>query len=154
MTDRRTGQYQLLDVHGAGCQRSDPKSGDPLKYPHGRGPQGDVIRIYNYVRCVRGGIAEPRTIGPKIKMKQSSPRVRSNRQQPQSQRRRIGRVPSGDDFIRRLDRDGDGKISIQEFDGPARGFRHLDKDGDGYLSSDEAPQGPPPNRNRRPQQQP
>ncbi len=45
--------YNLLDVHGAGCQRSDPKSGDPNDYPHGFGPQGDVIRIYNFVRLVR-----------------------------------------------------------------------------------------------------
>ncbi len=43
----------LLDVHGAGAQRSDPKIGDPADYPYGRGPQGDVIRIYNHVRCVR-----------------------------------------------------------------------------------------------------
>ena len=42
-----------LDVHGAGAQRSDPKSGDPVEYPHGHGPQGDAIRIYNYVLCVR-----------------------------------------------------------------------------------------------------
>jgi hypothetical protein len=41
------------DVHGAGAQRSDPKIGDPNSYPHGRGPQGDAIRIYNFVRCVR-----------------------------------------------------------------------------------------------------
>lgn len=41
------------DVHGAGAQRSDPKSGDPKAYPHGRGPQGDAIRIDNFVRCVR-----------------------------------------------------------------------------------------------------
>ena len=47
------GEFQLLDVHGAGAQRSDPKSGDPKNFPHGRGPQGDVIRIYNFVRCVR-----------------------------------------------------------------------------------------------------
>ncbi len=47
------GIYQLLDVHGAGAQRSDPKSGDPADWPYGHGPQGDVIRIYNYVRCVR-----------------------------------------------------------------------------------------------------
>ncbi len=47
-------EYVLLDVHGAGAQRSDPKSGDPADYPHGFGPQGDVRRIYNYVRCVRG----------------------------------------------------------------------------------------------------
>ena len=42
-----------LDVHGAGAQRSDPKSGDPENFPEGRGPQGDAIRIYNYVRLVR-----------------------------------------------------------------------------------------------------
>jgi len=47
--------YVLLDVHGAGAQRSDPKAGDPANYPYGHGPQGDVIRIYNYVRLVRGG---------------------------------------------------------------------------------------------------
>lgn len=49
------GQYVLSDVHGAGAQRSDPKTGNPENYPYGHGPQGDVIRIYNYVRCVRGG---------------------------------------------------------------------------------------------------
>lgn len=48
------------DVHGAGAQRSDPKDGDPGDYPFGRGPQGDAIRIYNYVRCVRiASIPEP-----------------------------------------------------------------------------------------------
>jgi hypothetical protein len=49
----KSEEYQLLDVHGAGAQRSDPKAGNPEDYPHGRGPQGDVIRIYNLVRCVR-----------------------------------------------------------------------------------------------------
>ena len=42
-----------MDVHGAGSQRSDPKSGNPSDYPTGHGPQGDAIRIYNYTRCVR-----------------------------------------------------------------------------------------------------
>ena len=41
------------DVHGAGVQRSDPKMGDPNNYLTGHGPQGDAIRIFNYVRCVR-----------------------------------------------------------------------------------------------------
>jgi hypothetical protein len=45
------GQWQ--DVHGAGAQRSDPKEGNPANFPQGRGPQGDNIRIFNYVRCVR-----------------------------------------------------------------------------------------------------
>ena len=48
------GTSQYVNVHGAGAQRSDPKVGDPAKFPHGRGPQGDVISIYNYVRLVRG----------------------------------------------------------------------------------------------------
>lgn len=43
----------LMDVHGAGCQRSDPKSGDMEDYPQYWGPQGDVRYVYNYVRCVR-----------------------------------------------------------------------------------------------------
>ena len=43
----------LMDVHGAGCQRSDPKSGDSNDYPEFFGPQGDVRYVYNYVRCVR-----------------------------------------------------------------------------------------------------
>ena len=41
-----------IDVHGAGAQRSDPKTGDPSDYPTGHGPQGDAVRIENYVRCV------------------------------------------------------------------------------------------------------
>jgi len=42
------------DVHGAGAQRSDPKAGDASEYPEGHGPQGDAIRIDNFVRLVRG----------------------------------------------------------------------------------------------------
>ena len=42
------------DVHGAGAQRSDPKLGDASEYPEGHGPQGDAIRIDNFVRPVRG----------------------------------------------------------------------------------------------------
>ena len=43
----------LMDVHGAGCQRSDPKSGNIEDYPQYFGPQGDVRYVYNYVRLVR-----------------------------------------------------------------------------------------------------
>lgn len=46
-------QGAWVDVHGAGAQRSDPKAGDPADFPTGHGPQGDAIRIYNYVRLVR-----------------------------------------------------------------------------------------------------
>ncbi|WP_372808895.1 DUF1566 domain-containing protein [Pontiella sp.] len=64
------------DVHGAGCQRSDPKSGvlsenttdftyaaslDGLGggYYQTDAPQGDAARVYNFVRCVRGGADGP-----------------------------------------------------------------------------------------------
>jgi hypothetical protein len=49
-----SGELQPLDVHGAGAQRSDPKSGDPSQWPEGNGPQGDDVRIFHAVRCVRG----------------------------------------------------------------------------------------------------
>ncbi|WP_428624841.1 DUF1566 domain-containing protein [Sedimenticola sp.] len=42
-----------VDVHGAGAQRSDPKSGDPARYSEGLGGQKDQVRIRNYARCVR-----------------------------------------------------------------------------------------------------
>jgi len=46
---------QWMDVHGAGAQRAEQKSGDPSVYATGHGPQGDAVRIYNYARCVTGG---------------------------------------------------------------------------------------------------
>ena len=59
------GNYQLTDIHGAGAQRSDPKVGDPQQFPHGRGPQGDVIRIKNFIRLVRDSVNRP--IGARTK---------------------------------------------------------------------------------------
>lgn len=148
MQNRRTGQYTLMDVHGAGSQRSDPKSGDPSKYPHGRGPQGDVIRIDNFVRCVRAGTAVRRTTGPKVQMSYSSrrPPRQSGGRASNSPMRQGGPMV---DFIQRLDTNGDGKVSKREFDGPARHFNQLDTNNDGYLSKEEAPKGPPPRRNNR-----
>lgn len=47
-------QGRAMDVHGAGAQRSDLKTGDPSSYPVvGHGPQGDVRSVFNYVRAVR-----------------------------------------------------------------------------------------------------
>ena len=51
-------------------------------------------------------------------------------------------------FVDHLDRDDDGKVSRQEFDGLAGQFDVLDKDGDGYLSESEVP--PPRPRNQAP----
>lgn len=41
------------DVHGAGSQKADIMIGKPSDFPQGRGPQGDAVRIYNYIRLVR-----------------------------------------------------------------------------------------------------
>jgi len=89
-----------------------------------------VIRIYNFVRCVRGGEAKPRAEGP-------APR--------QAEERGPG-GGAAERFIRRLDKDGDGKVSRKEFDGPARHFDDFDKNGDGFIDESEAPEGPPPAR--------
>lgn len=71
-----SGNYVLMDVHGAGAQRSDPKMGDPDEYPHGNGPQGDVVRIYNYVRLVRD--AEESTGFNEIELNENSFKIYPN----------------------------------------------------------------------------
>ncbi len=48
-----------IDVHGAGAQGSDPKSGDPsIVYDDFGEVEGtmvlDAMRIYNFVKCVQG----------------------------------------------------------------------------------------------------
>ncbi|MCP4996192.1 MAG: hypothetical protein GY934_20800 [Gammaproteobacteria bacterium] len=58
--------------------------------------------------------------------------------------------PQRGQFIQRLDRNGDGRVSRSEFDGPADRFDVDDKNGDGYLSAAEAPKGPPKRRRRPP----
>lgn len=116
-----------MDVHGAGSQRSDPKVGDASEFPHGRGPQGDVIRIENMVRCVRGGNVE------KI---EASDQSASSIQAPNPQNR----------FMEREDKNKDGKVSEDEFRGPPQHFERLDQNGDGFISEDEAPAGPPKGR--------
>jgi Ca2+-binding EF-hand superfamily protein len=47
-------------------------------------------------------------------------------------------------FIQRFDKDGDGKVSREEFPGPQEHFTNLDVNGDGYIDASEAPKGPPP----------
>ncbi len=130
-----SGRYDLLDVHGAGSQRSDPKAGDPGQFPQGRGPQGDVININNYVRLVRGGEVTIRKTGPQLATSTRHPNARPGQGGPP----RGGRLG----FVTRLDRNGDGKVSRQEFDGPPQAFNHHDRNRDGYLTDAEAPQGPP-----------
>jgi hypothetical protein len=149
-------QGRWMDVHGAGCQRSDPKNGKPDKYPQGRGPQGDAIRILNYVRCVRGGTASLRVSGPAVNAPSGQQKTaREERHEPpagvenelKSNMQQRGASVGG--FVQRLDHNGDGKISKQEFDGPSQHFSKFDRNGDGYISEEEAPTGPPSSRKSR-----
>ncbi|MBN2161872.1 MAG: DUF1566 domain-containing protein [Pontiellaceae bacterium] len=110
---------EWMDVHGAGAQRSDQKSGDESQLSVGHGPQGDAQRINNYVRLVCGGAADPSNKGPEVESQNTS------------------RGHPG--FVSRLDRDHDGKVSRSEFDGPPDQFDVLDKNHDGFLSESEAP---------------
>jgi hypothetical protein len=131
-----------VDAHGAGAVRSDPKTGDPGRWPDGLGPQRDEVRIRNGVRAVRGGVAGLVTEEPPVEA--GEPGRNSGE----------GRGPGpwtpapspAARFIQRLDADGDGRVSRAEFDGPRHAFSRHDTDGDGYISGMEAPEGPPPRR--------
>jgi hypothetical protein len=141
---------RIMDVHGAGAQRSDPKTGRPTS----RGPQGDMIRVNNYVRCVRGGSVKIRTSTPsedKSKYPYNLKIYRGVSQEGQRGSEGISRPRfGGRGFVERLDRNGDDKISRSEFDGPKDRFDYHDRNYDGYLTEDEAPKGPPPGGGRPP----
>lgn len=66
-------QGSWIDVHGAGAQRSDPKTGNASDYPEGHGPQGDAIRILNYVRCVCGGVSTEIVTGDAVESTEGIP---------------------------------------------------------------------------------
>ena len=130
-----------MDVHGAGSQRSDPKTGEPMS----RGPQGDMIRVENYVRVVRGGEVNLATSSSTEKVNQYS----AAEQKVQSQTAKESAPASGDNrFITRSDKNGDGKVSSSEFDGPQNRFKQFDKNNDGFITADEAPTGPPPSKKK------
>jgi len=131
LSTRRGRDGKPINAHGAGAVRSDPKEGDPARWVNGLGPQADEIRILNFVRCVRGGSARPRTSGPEVA---PTPERRGAAEGPAP-----GRLDPGVRFRQRLDRNGDGKVSRQEFDGPTHHFDHLDRNNDGFINDDEAP---------------
>ncbi|MFG0252875.1 MAG: DUF1566 domain-containing protein [Phycisphaerales bacterium JB038] len=125
----RDRQATLMDVHGAGAQRCDVKAGDPEDMQQGRGPQGDVMRIYNLVRCVRGGAVEPQTTGPAVEMEY------------QEDRPEEGERPEDGDRPERDGRPDDGERRQR---GPGRDGPPPDRDDEGR------PDGPPPRRGAPP----
>jgi hypothetical protein len=156
---RAMGQMRgrIIDVHGAGAQRSDPKTGTNTI---GRGPQGDARHSKNMVRLVRGGnvrisvqsaYADRSKYPFVIKVDRGYETTASGGRSAGSQGGSVQLSPqtSGNSqgrpgFVSRLDSDGDNRVSKSEFDGPSHHFSRLDRNNDGYLSEDEAPKGPPP----------
>jgi hypothetical protein len=144
---------QVMDVHGAGAQRSDPKSGENSI---GRGPQGDARHGRNFVRLVRGGeavlspapAAAPSAYPTVVRV---DPGYGAGGGRPDTSGR-SGPAMNGynnlrggmQGFVGRLDRDGDNRVSASEFDGPPDHFTRFDRNNDGYIAQDEAPKGPPP----------
>jgi len=55
----------------------------------------------------------------------------------------MGKKGQGPDFIRHFDKDGDGKVSKQEFTGTQDHFTRLDKNNDGFIDQTEKPATPP-----------
>lgn len=132
----------IMDVHGAGSQRSDPKTGKSMS----RGPQGDMIRVKNYVRLVRGGTIKIETNSSEediSKYVNNNSNNNSNEKNIQKDQRKLS---SNSKFINRLDKNKDGKVSLSEFPRADKQFNHLDKNSDGYITEDEAPKGPPKKR--------
>lgn len=127
----------VMDVHGAGAQRSDPKSG----YALFRGPQGDAVRSNNYVICVRGGNETSQAQKASSNQYPNKLRVLANNSNEIFSRTHNNQQSSQKSgFVSRLDRDGDNRVSRAEFDGPPDRFDFHDANHDGFLEEDEAPQ--------------
>lgn len=130
MKDRRTNSKELMDVHGAGAQRSDPKSGDNSRFKEGRGPQGDVVRIKNYVRCLSDDFT-------KINKSSDYEIKESELKQTFNKKEDFNNKSKGP--INRFDKNGDNKISYKE--APKKMKENFDKhdlNDDGYIDKDES----------------
>lgn len=128
----------LMDVHGAGAQRSDGKCGDRSKLPTSRGPQGDVMRTYNLVRCVRGGVAEPRSSGPEVAMKYL-PRTRFSEGERDRSVGSNGSLDESNDSRNSMHTNG-RRANSPRFDGQ----RPDGPPPDGQRPDSQRPDGPPP----------
>ncbi|MEG3638745.1 DUF1566 domain-containing protein [Magnetococcus sp. PR-3] len=144
---------RIMDVHGAGAQRGDPKVG---KAKIGHGPQGDARRTNNYVRLVRGGVNHtppqksdahhyPNHIMVKTAegLSPQQPGMSHQAFQPPMGTDRRGRSRRQGGFMAHWDRNQDGQVTQQEFTGPPAHFNRFDRNQDGIIAQDEVPHPPP-----------
>ncbi|WP_299799299.1 DUF1566 domain-containing protein [uncultured Maribacter sp.] len=127
---------KLMDVHGAGAQRSDPKNGNKQDYPQYFGPQGDVRYVYNYVRCVRdiNKVENAETTQQSV---QKTKQEKQNQQKSKSQSLK-NTAPSFEKMLTNMDANNDGKISKSEARGKLKeNFGKRDKNKDSYITKDE-----------------
>ncbi len=91
----------------------------------------------------------------RIEQQPMPPQQEQPRQQPQQQQREQPRMeqqrqPASETkaqeskFIQEFDKNGDGRVARDEFNGPARLFEQFDRNQDGFVDKAEAPVGPPP----------
>lgn len=127
----------VVDVHGAGAQRSDPKSGMKENYPEYFGPQGDVRYVYNYVRAVRD-IKPTTKIDTKTATIQTQQVKKQNQQKPA---RNNNTAPKFSELLEKMDSNNDQKLSKTEVKGKLKeNFDKRDKNGDGFITEDEMTQ--------------
>ncbi len=143
MEDRKTNMKNLLDVHGAGAQRSDPKSGSTSRFSQGRGPQGDVIRIENFVRCVSDDffkIDQSKDLRVQYKNKKTNEIKKSFNQGEFKLEKRPGHITM-------FDKNHDNKISYIEAPKKMKeNFKKHDLNDDGFIDKDEVRSLPKPRR--------
>jgi Ca2+-binding EF-hand superfamily protein len=128
-TDGGNGLFELLDSNGDG--RLSPRELiqaatvlRPYADAGGRVGPRDLPRRFT-VRATAGGIplVVPPLAGPAMAQQGSAAPARAES------------VPA---WFTKMDRNGDGDVSLREFLGPLELFRKLDRDGDGLISPAEA----------------
>lgn len=127
---------KLMDVHGAGSQRSDPKSGNKQDYPKYFGPQGDVRYVYNYVRSVRN----INTLENTETRQPSTPKTKERNQNQQKNNNSDVKntPPSFKKMLGNMDTNTDGRISKSEAKGKLKeNFDKRDRNKDGYITENE-----------------
>ena len=126
---------RLMDVHGAGAQRSDPKSGVKENYPEYFGPQGDVRYVYNYVRAARD-------ITPTTKLNTDTSTIQTQKAGTKTEQKPVknnnNTPPSFSELLEKMDTNKDKKLSKSEVKGRLKeNFDQRDKNGDGFITEEE-----------------